>query len=158
MKKSVDILGLPIISIADGCEIGVVKKLILDRIKGSVSAVIIDDGQWYHEANVLPFEDLIGISNEVITIGNTNKVLKLAYAPDMKQLLDDDVAVIGAKAVTNKGRFLGTITEIFIDDSGKITKCEVEDSNGSKDDIPAVKVLTFGREVVMIADGDSAVG
>lgn len=43
MKKSVEIIGLPIISITEGRELGMSKSLLIDAKKGAVAAITIED-------------------------------------------------------------------------------------------------------------------
>ena len=43
MKKSIDMLGLPIISITEGRELGVSKSLVIDAEQGIVAALVIED-------------------------------------------------------------------------------------------------------------------
>ena len=47
MKKSIDMLGLPIISITEGRELGVSKSLVIDAEQGIVAALVIEDEDWY---------------------------------------------------------------------------------------------------------------
>ena len=54
MKKSADILRLPVISISEGKQVGTVKDLVIDAAQGAVVALVIDDGSWYLGAKILP--------------------------------------------------------------------------------------------------------
>lgn len=53
MKKSEEFLGLPIISITEGRELGVSKSLLIDAEHGSVAAIIIEDKDWYRGVKIL---------------------------------------------------------------------------------------------------------
>jgi two-component system CheB/CheR fusion protein len=55
MKKSVEILGLPVISISEGCELGTAKVLVIDPTQGAVSAIAVEDGKWYL-ARIVPYK------------------------------------------------------------------------------------------------------
>lgn len=44
MKKSQQILGLPIISISDGNEVGKVKNVVLNAEKGAIDYFVVDSG------------------------------------------------------------------------------------------------------------------
>ncbi len=54
MKKSADILRLPVISISEGKQVGTVKDLVIDAAQGAVVALVVDDGSWYLGAKILP--------------------------------------------------------------------------------------------------------
>jgi len=67
-------------------------------------------------------------------------------------LLSDDIKVIGTKVLTKSGRIQGKVTEILIDDAGQITACEIEDVSGQSAEIPAQRILTYGKDVLIIKE------
>jgi len=152
MKKSVDIIGLPVIDISEGNEIGTVTKIVINPTEGSVAALVIDDGKWYLGAKLLPFAAIAGLGESAITISSNNAILTIGNAPVLEQLLRTDVAIIGTKVLTKSGCIEGTVKEIIIDIHGKINVCEVEELNGEISNIPIERILTFGKKVLIIAD------
>jgi uncharacterized protein YrrD len=153
MKKSVDIIGLPIISINEGQELGKVKDLVINPNGGVVAALIIDDGKWYFGAKLLPFSAVSGIGEYAVTVDSSNLIVNINNAPDLEQLLIADIKVIGAKVLTKDGFIQGKVNEIVIDNAGKIA-CEVEDDKGQVSHIDSQKILTFGKNVLIVADKD----
>lgn len=152
MKKSVDIIGLPVIDISEGNEIGIATKLVINSVEGSVAALVVDDGKWYLGAKLLPFTAIAGLGESAITIISDSSILKVENAPNLEQLLHADIAVIGTKVLTKAGRIQGTVKEIIVDTTGKITDCEIEELNGEFSTIPAQRIFTFGKKVLIIAD------
>ena len=150
MKKSVDIIGLPVIDISEGTEIGTVTKLIINPTEGTVAALVIDAGTWYPK--LLPFSKISGIGESALTIISNNDMLTVDSSPDLLQLLIAEIAIIGTKVLTKAGDFQGTVKEIFIEMSGKIADCEVEEPTGQIITIQAEKILTFGKKVLIIGD------
>jgi uncharacterized protein YrrD len=155
MKKSVDILGLPVISISEGFELGISKSLVINPAQGAVAALVVDDGKWYLGAKLLPFPAIAGLGESAITVESGSSVVPVSGAPDLEKLLATGVAVIGAKVLTKNGRIQGKITEITVDDAGKIISCEVEELSGDITHIPTQRVFTFAKDVVIVADGDA---
>jgi uncharacterized protein YrrD len=156
MKKSVDILGLPVISINEGTELGTTKALVIDPTQGTVAAIAIEDGKWYLGAKLIPYSAVTGVGEYAITIENSSDIVAIGDAPDMEKLLAAEIKVIGSKVLTKSGQIQGNVTEIFIDDSGKIATCEVE-FNGQLTELPADRVITYAKEVLIIsADVDGA--
>ena len=152
MKKIEDIIGLPVVDISEGSEIGTVTKVVINPIEGSIAALVIDDGTWYLGAKLLPFTEIAGLGESAITIISSDSILTVENAPALEQLLRTDVAIIGTKVLTKAGHFEGTVKEILIDKTGKITVCEIEELNGEISTIPTQRVLTFGKKVLIIAD------
>jgi len=152
MKKSAEIVGLNVISINEGKELGVSKALVINAEEGSVAALVIEDEKWYLGAKLLPFASVAGVGEYAITISSSTDILPIASAPDLESLLEANIKVIGTKVVTKTGRIQGRVTEIIVDDSGSIAVCEVEDVSGDIIEIPSERVFTFGKEVTIIAE------
>ena len=150
MKKSVEILGLPIISITEGRELGMSKSLLIDAKNGAVAAITIEDDDWYRGVKLLPYESVIAIGHDAVTITNSENILPLEDAGDYENLLDANVRIIGTKAITKSGTIQGKITELFIGDNGKIEKCEISSPDGATTEIAAEQISIFGKQVTVI--------
>jgi len=148
----VDIINLPIVDISEGVEIGTASKMVINSAEGSVVALVVDDGKWYLGAKLLPFSAIAGLGESAITTITASSVIAVANAPEMEKLLAADITVIGTNVLTKTGQLIGTVKEISIDATGKITSCEMEELNGEVKDIPGESILTFGKKVLIIAD------
>ena len=156
MKKSVDILGLPVISITEGRELGMSKTLLIDAPNRVVAAITIEDEDWYRGVKLIPYDNVIAVGEDAVTINNSENILTLDAAGDFETLLDDNIRVIGTKAITRSGVIQGTISEIFIGDDGSIEKCEITAPEGSTTEVTADQVSIFGKEVTVISpEGDA---
>ena len=156
MKKSVDILGIPVISITEGRELGMSKTLLIDAPNRIVAAITIEDEDWYRGVKLIPYDNVIAVGDDAVTINNSENILTLDAAGDFETLLDDNIRVIGTKAITRTGVIQGNITEIFIGEDGSIEKCEVTTPEGSTSEVTADQVAIFGKEVTVISpEGDA---
>ena len=144
MKKSVEILGLPIISITEGRELGMSKTLLIDAKNGKVAAITIEDEDWYRGVKLIPYESVIAIGDDAVTITNSENILKLDDAGDYETLLDENIRVIGTKAITKTGSIQGKISELFIGDDGTIEKCEITAPDGTSSEVMADQISIFG--------------
>ena len=150
MKKSVEILGLPVISITEGRELGMSKTLLMDARNGSVAAITIEDDDWYRGVKLIPYESVIAIGDDAVTITNSENILTLDAAGDYEQLLDENIRIIGTKAITKSGTIQGNITEVFVGDDGKIEKCEVTAPDGTTSEVTNDQISIFGKQVTVI--------
>lgn len=150
MKKSVEILGLPIISITEGRELGMSKTLLIDAKNGKVAAITIEDEDWYRGVKLIPYTDVIAIGDDAVTITNSENILKLEDAGDYEALLDENIRVIGTKAITKSGSIQGKISELFIGDDGTIEKCEVTAPDGTSSEVTNDQISIFGKQVTVI--------
>ena len=158
MKKSADILRLPVISISEGKQVGTVKDLIIDASLGSVVALVIDDGSWYLGAKVLPFNSIVGLGESATMVENTNALMPVSSVPRLEQLMASAVRVIGTRTLTRSGFMGGKVVEIYIDETGRIVLCEVEEGIGERIQIAAQQIVTFGKDVLIISDSGETGG
>ena len=137
MKKSADILRLPVISISEGKQVGTVKDLVIDASQGAVVALVVDDGSWYLGAKVLPFNTITGLGESAVTVEGTSNLIPVSTLPRIEQLMSAGVKVIGSRTLTRSGHMGGKVVEIAIDESGRINTCEVEERLVPAPDFPA---------------------
>jgi uncharacterized protein YrrD len=156
MKKTQKILGLPIISISDGMEVGRVKSMIINAERGAVDYIVVDSGIQIFSARVIPNEDILGIGEYALTIETEGVITDISKIPAAIQLLQKEITVKGTKVLTKKGRLIGEIGDIYIDDedSLKITGVEfISDITQKKVRlIPRDSVITFGKNLTVVND------
>lgn len=150
MKKSVEIIGLPVISITEGRELGMSKSLLIDAPNGSIAAITIEDEDWYRGVKLLPYSSVIAIGEDAVTITNSENILTLEDAGDYEAMMDTNIKIIGTKAITKSGTIQGKVVEIYIGDNGKIEKCEIEGRDGSLSEIVSEQISIFGKQVTVI--------
>lgn len=156
MKKTQKILGLPIISISDGLEVGKVKSIIINADRGAIDYIVVDSGIQIFSARVIPTEDVLGIGEYALTIENETVITDISRIPAAIQLLQNDIRVKGSKVLTKKGSLIGEIGDIYIDDndSCKITGLEfIADITQKKIRlIPRDTVITFGKNLTVVKE------
>ena len=150
LKKSVEILNLPIISITEGRELGTSKSLLIDAKNGVVAAITIEDEDWYRGVKLLPYSSVIAIGADAVTITNSENILTLEDASDYETMLDANVRIIGTKAITKTGTIQGKVSEIFVGEGGRIEKCALIDADGAAAEISADQISIFGKQVTVI--------
>ncbi len=150
MKKSVEILGLPVISITEGRELGMSKSLLIDAKNGIIAAITIEDEDWYRGVKLLPYSSVIAIGEDAVTITNSENILTLEDAGDYEAMMDANIKIIGTKAITKSGTIQGKIVEIYVGDNGQVEKCEIEGRDGSLSEITAEQISIFGKQVTVI--------
>ena len=150
MKKSIEIIGLPVISITEGRELGMSKTLLIDAKNGSIAAITIEDEDWYRGVKLLPYSSVIAIGEDAVTVTNSENILTLEDAGDYEAMMDANIKIIGTKAITKSGTIQGKVVEIYVGDNGKIEKCEIEGRDGSLSEISSEQISIFGKQVTVI--------
>ena len=154
MKKTKEIIGLPIISIANGTEIGAVKNVIVNADDRSISYLVVDSGLHALGAKVIPTEKVLGIGEYAVTVEDEGAVSLVSKIPAALELLEKNVLIKGSKALTKKGRLAGEISEIFVDeeDCCRIIGLEFKPlkDGGRALFMPDQCVITYGKHLVII--------
>src|SRR5690606_10003887 len=109
MKKSVEIVGLPIISIIDGIEIGKVKSLVINPEKGSVDFLTIEHEDWQVSVKAIPFKRVVGIGEYAITIEIDSSDINLKDIHMANSLVNKKNNNTNTKVMTRKGQLLGEV-------------------------------------------------
>ncbi len=150
MKPTKEIIGLRIISILDGTQVGVVKELVLNPQEKTLDFVIVDQPTDFFGAKVIAFADLLGLGEFAVTIPQPGVIKDVAQSIDAQNLLKQDTRVLGTKVLTKKGQLIGVVTEILIDEeTGKIAACLYE-SQGELHQVDVEQIITLGKELLIV--------
>ncbi|KEF39456.1 hypothetical protein M670_01224 [Schinkia azotoformans MEV2011] len=155
MKKSSQILGLPIISIADGSEVGNVKSLVINPDKGSIDFLTIEKEEWQVSVKAIPYKKVVGIGEYAATIETESAIIDLNEIPIANQLVNRKIKIIGSKVMTRKGEMLGDVQEYYIDeDNGTILGTSINLS-GREVTLAADSVITYGKDIIIVKEDAS---
>lgn len=154
MKKTQEILGLPVISISNGVEAGRVKGILVDGEKGSVNYLVVDEGIQVYGARVIPSSDILGIGEDALTIESENVIVDINQIPEAVQQLKKDIQVKGTRVLTKKGKIIGEIGDFYVDDEDHFSIIGLEfivDSLQKETRIiPRKSVITFGKTLTIV--------
>jgi len=156
MKKTQEILSLPIISISDGMEIGKVKNIIVNADKGAIDYIDVDGGIQSLSTRVIPTENILGIGEYALTIEDVTAIIDISKIPAAIDLIQKNVQVKGTKVLTKKGNLIGEIGDIYIDENDlcKISGLEfIADVTQKRVRIiPRDSVITFGKNLIVVKE------
>ena len=156
MKKSQQIIGLPIISISDGNEVGKVKNIVLNADNGTIDYFVVDSGIQVLSTRVIPTSNVLGIGEYAMTVLNPEAISDISKIPSAIDLLQKNITVKGTKVLTKKGSLIGETGDIFVDveDNCSIVGIEyIADITQKKVRlIPRSSVITFGKTLLVVED------
>jgi uncharacterized protein YrrD len=124
MKHSHQLIGKPIVSADSGQKLGNVADLLLDDVQGRVVGIVIGGGLLGNE-RVLPYGDVQAAGPDVIVARSVSGVL------DAKQWRERGTTAIrtsslkNRRVVTTDGRAIGTVRDVYVDESGALTGYDV---------------------------------
>lgn len=157
MKRSAELIGLPIMSIEEGIELGRVKDIIVHPQKKEINSLVIEDDSWWKESKIISFGLIRGIE-ETITVNNSSSVVTISLLPEVERLLENKVSVIDSNVITYSGKLIGKITEYFIDkrtgniEAYLLTEQKIKNDYYGDLLLPKSCITTLGKKMVVVVD------
>ncbi|NLL66586.1 MAG: hypothetical protein GX236_02645 [Clostridiaceae bacterium] len=156
MKTAQQIIGLPVVSIFDGNEIGKVKNVIINASKGTIDFFVIDSGIRSLAGGVIPADRVLGIGEYALTIQQPDDISDIVKIPAAIELMQKNITVRGTRVLTKKGSLLGETGDIFVNEQNtyNITGVEFVPANNSIQSgiIPRSSIITFGKDLLVVQD------
>ena len=127
MKASKKLLGMPVISLESGEQIGVVKGFIVDSKAIKIAALVLEQkGGWFKDARIITFEHIKNVGEHAITVEITRCIQKASSLPQIMALSKHAIEIIGTKVISQEGNLLGTVEEFFFEPvTGNIIVLEI---------------------------------
>lgn len=114
-----DIIGLPILNIKNGDQVGWVKDVVFNQDKDLVTGFILEGGHFFNANKGIPRHAIISVGKNALTVSNISfeEILGLKWSQK-----------IGNKVYTKGGDVKGTIEDVFLDDKAEnIVGFEISD-------------------------------
>jgi uncharacterized protein YrrD len=156
MKKSQQIIGLPIISIAEGNEVGKVKNIVINGNRGTIDYFLVDSGNQVLSTAVIPAGNVLGIGEYAMTILNPEAISDISKLPAAMDMLQKNITVKGTRILTKKGSLIGETGDIYVDVDKECSIVGIEYISEPAQKrvrlIPRSSVITFGKTLLVVED------
>lgn len=119
MRCTREIIGLPILDLNTGDQVGWVKDVIFDQDKDVVAGILLEGGHLFKSNKGIPRKALVSVGKDAITVSNTSlkEIVGLKWSQK-----------VGNLVYTQGGDARGTIEDIFLDDAAEqIVGFEISD-------------------------------
>jgi sporulation protein YlmC with PRC-barrel domain len=150
--------GLPVLTVAEGKQVGKVDDLVVDPERKAVSWLRLHSGgvgTLGGERLWVPAEAVHGVGEDAVTINAEADARAPINAPDALALVKAKRGVIGNKVVTENGERLGEVRDFeFNPDTFVLTSLSVPPGMNVVGEILTIagdKVLTIGEDVIVVA-------
>jgi sporulation protein YlmC with PRC-barrel domain len=148
MKKSSEIIKLPVLSIQDGTSVEKIARLAVNPANKAVEYLAFAGTPWYEPPWVLPWSKLKAVGRDLITIKSRKDMAQVNDG--LRQQLAKTVDVIGAEVIDASGRLCGTVADFEIDEvTGELRKLDLEDGGI----LDAGAIVTLGAQVIVVEGG-----
>lgn len=155
MYKGKDVIGKAIVSIESGEVLDTVRDVFFDARSQRVHGFLTDEGGLMSSAEMLPFESVHTIGPDGILVASANVIVKAKDVEHGIETLDEDNVAVGTKIMTEEGKDLGNINDVFFDEHGVIEGYEVTggifaDALSGKSFIPSLASFVVGKDVAIV--------
>lgn len=158
MRRAHTIIGLPIISLAEGIRVGEIRDIVFDPDRRTIAGLVVTEANWRHDAEIVPIDRVRSFGRDAVTIHSMTGLVKARTDETLSKLMGSGVKLDGLLVMTEGGNYLGIIEEIVVGPKGEMVAYEIsagfaEDLSRGKCLLPADEALTVGRDVATFPDG-----
>ena len=153
MKKSAEIVGMLLMGIKEGKELGRVCELVIDVAAKNVRFLVVDCGCGCFGYKVIGLESVKGIGADYVIVSSIDGVEDLWRNNEALELGYSSKFLIGSRVIGCDGNIIGTVNEFSIDErTGDLVEFELADGKGV---ISAQQVVTLTRSQLFVDAGQS---
>ncbi|TDF97688.1 PRC-barrel domain-containing protein [Paenibacillus piri] len=156
MRKARDVIGLPVICVQNGKQVGTVKDLLLGE-EWHIIALLLDTKQWFSAASCIRWEDVIALGEDAITIETEEAISRLEDCLTYASVVDGERKVKGMPVLTVNGQQLGVIDDVYLDPNlGKnvigyeLTEGFISDLKEGRKWLPLPDSVTVGEDAIIV--------
>jgi uncharacterized protein YrrD len=139
MYRITELIGLPVLSLDDGKQIGEVQDLVVDISKAAIRGLLVSAEAWFSEGRGILFGDIFRTGADAIMLRDTS-----CLQPSTLLTLEGCFRVqelAGKTIYTETGLYLGMLSDIFFQPiTGELTGYELSDG--------LVSDFLFGRKAM----------
>jgi len=156
MRNGKAMLGKPVVAYDSGEEFRTIIDLIFDQEKNQLLGFLVDEGGWFSNALVLPLKSIQAIGADAVIVASRDTIAPASEFPEIQSILKRDNILKGTRIMTVDGRDLGTMEDLYFDDStGAIEGYEVSggifaDAYSGRSFVPAPDTLKIGEDIAFV--------
>lgn len=152
-----EIRRLPVLDIASGKILGLVRQIIFDCEGKRLAGVSFSTWTW-GTRKYIHREDIRGIGDHAVTILSIEVTKSLKDQPELMLLARMNIPILGSQVITAGGKFLGTVEDYILEPvdyslveillSGSLFK-DLFQGFGR---VPAYSIMAIGRDAIVVRD------
>jgi len=157
LRKAQNIIGLPVLDVATGKQLGKVKDFLIDET-WRVYAILMETKGWLSSAvKAVKSSDVIAFGEDAVTILNEEAVRQADDLPFVHTILSGGKKLKDLPVVTFNGNELGVVTDVYFSADQGMTIKGYELTDGFVSDIiegrkwlPVPEQITVGDDAIMV--------
>lgn len=156
MKRARDVIGLPVISVQSGKQIGTAKDILLGE-DWKIEAVLLETKHWFAAPGCILWKDLVALGEDAITIEHEEVVSRVNEEAGYTSLVNGDRKLKGLPVLTANGQQLGIVDDVYLDPNlGKkivgyeLTEGFISDLKEGRKWLPLPESVTVGEDAIIV--------
>lgn len=155
MRKSQDVIGLPVLTIDTGKQIGVVRDLLFDR-EQRVFGLLVENEGWVKRARYIPRTHVTSIGCDAVTVQSESVLESLEDDDGIYGMCSGKRRLKGLPVVTATGRELGRLENVyFMEEVGtligyELTEGLLHDWREGRKALKTSKPLIWGNDALIV--------
>lgn len=161
MKKGFSLLGLPVIAIKEGKEVGRVMDLLVNPRSLKLEFFLVGRQSKYIDLRLLDFLKVVGLGEYAVTTENEQELHQIDEVPAVRGCLEASIDIMDKMVLTRSGNLEGVIEDIFIDEhSGAIVQLDYKNlrNNMQLQSIASQDIISLGQDVLIIKEHQQVQG
>ena len=161
MKKGFSLLGLPVIAIKEGKEVGRVMDLLVNPRSLKLEFFLVGRQSKYIDLRLLDFLKGVGLGEYAVTTENEQELHQIDEVPAVRSCLEASIDIMDKMVLTRSGNLEGVIEDIFIDEpSGAIVQLDYKNlrNNMQLQSIASQDIISLGQDVLIIKERQQVQG
>ena len=167
MGHYLKMLKMRVISMEEGTLVGKILDFVVDYDSYTIKGFIVN-GKWNKDADVLPYQDVLSVGDDVVMIKNSKSVVKASKNAALMKLIDNRVDIRKIEVITQNGHVLGKVDDFeFKSDTGKIEVFEIQSSRAlerfknffeGKNHVTTSRIISVGKDAIVIKEDKKTAG
>ena len=156
MHRSHDVIGLPVIELKSGKEVGRIRDLLFDE-RWHYRGMLLDYKGFFKQGRYLTAESISTIGTDCVTIPSEAAISYYQHSPEWIALLAGPEQLKGKPVVTTCGHHLGFIEDVYFQENpGKIVAYELSDGllsdiKDGRQIVDHVNDAILGEEILILS-------
>jgi uncharacterized protein YrrD len=152
--RAQDVIGLPVIDISLGTQIGKVLDILFD-VDWQVQGILLELGSWFHKDRYIPISNICAFGDDAVTVNNEECAAELNSA-DYYRMVTGHRKVKGLPVLTVNGHQLGMVEDVyFLEEVGTIIGYELSDGfisdlKQGRQVLQRPEKATFGQDAIIV--------
>ncbi|CAM5794180.1 MULTISPECIES: PRC-barrel domain-containing protein [Brevibacillus] len=131
MRKALDVVGMPVVCLDTGEEIGVIRDILFDSDNWQVAGVLLSEQGWLQSGTYIPLGRIHAVGESCLTVSGKDAITSLDQlaASEPTGVLTGKLKLKGKSVISASGNLLGRLEDVYFSaDWEKIVGYEL--SNG----------------------------